>query len=177
MRFARQGVRQAQAREDWAWRMDNVRYFGGEAVLLLRSPWTALLSSWNHLQERVDLDLDTAEFQRFAMEEVGKWRDLAVDWLATSRRVLVVHYEKLKEDPEREVRRVLGFLKLKSDEQRLECMKGRRFEGFLRKRKKLEQSPYWKETHRRLQEVVQEVQEVLVLSGQEPLPLHLYSWQ
>ena len=146
MRFSRQGRRQVTSEEDFDWRLDNIRYFGGEAVMLVRNPWDALRSSWNHLQEKTDLDVGSAEFQRFAVEEIKKWRDIAVDWLATSPKLLVVHYEHLREDPERELRRVVSFLGLEADEQRFSCMVGRRFEGFLRKRNTLKKSPYWDST-------------------------------
>ena len=146
MRFSRQVQRQLTSEEDFDWRLDNIRYFGGEAVMLLRSPWDALRSSWNHLQEKTDLDLASPEFQRFSVEEIKKWRDLAIDWLATSPKLLVVHYEHLREDPEREVRRVVSFLGLEADEERFSCMAGRRFEGFLRKRNALTKSPYWEST-------------------------------
>ena len=146
MRFSRQGRRQATSEEDFDWRLDNIRYFGGEAVILIRSPWDALRSSWNHLQEKTDLDVGSPEFQRFAVEEIKKWRDIAVDWLATSPNLLVVHYEHLREDPERELRRVVSFLGLEADEQRFSCMVGRKFEGFLRKRNALKKNPYWEST-------------------------------
>ena len=146
MRFSRQVQRQLTSEEDFDWRLDNIRYFGGEAVMLLRSPWDALRSSWNHLQEKTDLDLASPEFQRFSVEEIKKWRDLAIDWLATSPKLLVVHYEHLREDPEREVRRVVSFLGLEADEERFSCMAGRKFEGFLRKRNALTKSPYWEST-------------------------------
>ena len=146
MRFSRQGRRQATSEEDFDWRLDNIRYFGGEAVILLRSPWDALRSSWNHLQEKTDLDVGSPEFQRFAVEEIKKWRDIAIDWMATSPKLLVVHYEHLREDPEKELRRVVSFLGLEADEDRFSCMAGRKFEGFLRKRKALKKSPYWEST-------------------------------
>ena len=146
MRFSRQGRRQATCEEDFDWRLDNIRYFGGEAVVLIRNPWDALRSSWNHLQEKTDLDVGSPEFQRFAVEEIKKWRDIAVDWLATSPNLLVVHYEHLREDPERELRRVVSFLGLEPDEQRFSCMHGRKFEGFLRKRNALKKNPYWEST-------------------------------
>ena len=146
MKFSRQGLRQVTSEEDFDWRLDNIRYFGGEAVMLFRSPWDALRSSWNHLQEKTDLGLGTPQFQIFAVEEIKKWRDLAIDWMASSSKLLVVHYEHLREDPERELRRVVSFLGLEPDEQRFSCMAGRRFEGFLRKRKAVRQNPYWEST-------------------------------
>jgi hypothetical protein len=38
--------------------------------MLLRSPWTALRSSWNHLNLPLDDELGSERFQRFAIAEV-----------------------------------------------------------------------------------------------------------
>ena len=59
-----------------------------------------------------------------------KWRDIAIDWLATSPKLLVVHYELLLNDPEIQLRRIIAFLGLEADEERFSCMAGRRFERF-----------------------------------------------
>ena len=111
------------------------------------------------MQEKVDLGVGGLEFQRFAVEKVSgsvfsgegewkcfvltriysqqlfflkvtKWRDIAIDWLATSPKLLVVHYEHLLKDPEIQLRRIIAFLGLEADEERFSCMAGRRFERF-----------------------------------------------
>ena len=56
-----------------------------------------------------------------------KWRDIAIDWLATSPKLLVVHYEHLLNDPEIQLRRIIAFMGLEADEERFSCMVGRRF--------------------------------------------------
>ena len=56
-----------------------------------------------------------------------KWRDIAIDWLATSPKLLVVHYEHLLNDPEIQLRRIIAFMGLEADEERFSCMAGRRF--------------------------------------------------
>ena len=111
------------------------------------------------LQEKVDLGLGGPEFQRFAVEKVffsffllrecewkcffltrfcsqhlfflkvTKWRDIAIDWLVTSPKLLVVHYEHLLNDPEIQLRRIIAFMGLEADEERFSCMAGRRFRG------------------------------------------------
>ena len=83
----------------------------------------------------------------------------------------------VQEDPEREVRRVLSFLRIAPDSTRLACMRGRRFENFLRRRRSLEESPYWGDTQARVREAMKVVQGVLEWRGQQALPLHLYTWQ
>ena len=62
--------------------------------------------------------------------KVTKWRDIAIDWLATSPKLLVVHYEHLLKDPEIQLRRIIAFLGLEADAERFSCMAGRRFERF-----------------------------------------------
>ena len=170
------GHRLAHPRDSLPWRIANLSALGGEAVLLLRSPWRAVISSWNHLHMRaVDTDLDTPEFHRFALEEARRWREVAVDWLLSSPRLLVVHYEHLKEDTEREIRRIVAFLRLEPDEQRLVCMRDKKFEGFLRKHKKQIVNPYRPEARAALTEAAEDVQKILRATNQPPLPFHLYS--
>ena len=81
------------------------------------------------MQEKVDLGVGSQEFQRFAVEKVKMWGDIAIDWLATSPKLLVVHYEHLLDDPQLELRRIVSFLGLRADEERFSCMAGRRFRG------------------------------------------------
>ena len=170
------GHRLGHPRDPLPWRIANLRALGGEAVLLLRSPWRAVRSSWNHLHmDAVDTDLDTPKFHRFVLEEARRWREVAVDWLLTSPRLHVVHYEHLKEDTEQEIRRIVTFLRLEPDEQRLACMRDQRFEGFLRKHKKQIVNPYRPEAMAALQEAADYVQQLLEATNQPPLPFHLYS--
>lgn len=63
------------------------------------------------------------EWQDFVMDQTRHWLGTAVNWTENSKQLLVVHYEKLKEDPIPELRRIMKFLDLPIDERRLDCVR------------------------------------------------------
>ena len=125
----------------------------------------------------IDVDVGSPAFQSFALNEVQMWVDLIFDWVLLSPNVLVIHYELLKEDHEREVRKIVKFLGIKENEERFNCMKNQRFEGFKRKRKELKKNPYNKKANGKFKELIMITQKLLEQYKHEPLPLHLYPYQ
>ena len=111
------------------------------------------------------------------MNEVQKWVDLIFDWVLLSPYVLIIHYELLKEDQEREVRKIVNFLGIKENEERFKCMENQRFEWFKRKKKPLKKNPYNKIVNGKFKELIMITQELLEQYNHEPLPLHLYPYQ
>jgi hypothetical protein len=76
----------------------------------------------------IGVDVGTPKFQSFAMNEAQKWIDLIVDWVLLSPHLVVVHYEMLKNDQEKEVRKIMKFLGIKHSEDRFMCLENQRFE-------------------------------------------------
>ena len=111
------------------------------------------------------------------MNEVQKWVDLIFDWVLLSPNVLIIHYELLKEDQEREVRKIVNFLGIKENEERFKCMENQRFEWFKPKKKPLKKNPYSKIVNGKFKELIMITQELLEQYKHEPLPLHLYPYQ
>ena len=69
-------------------------------------------SCWNHntyarLEEgdAPEVLLSSPQFQKFALAQIDKWLDIAVDWLLLGSRILVVHYEMMLVDPMKELDR------------------------------------------------------------------------
>ena len=123
-----------------------------------------------------DLDVGSPQFQIFAVLEAQKWLDLLTDWVTLSHNLVVVHYEKLKLDQEREIRKIMQFFGIKENEKRLKCMKMMKFEWFRRNKKVMKKNPYSQAANTKLSEVIKTAQNLLEQYNHESLPLHLYPY-
>ena len=110
------------------------------------------------------------------MLEAQKWLDLLADWVVLSTNLVVVHYEQLRLDQERQIRKILKFFGIKVNEKRIKCMKMVSFEWFRRNKKILTKNPYSQAVNRKLTEVIETAQSLLKQYNHEPLPLHLYPY-
>ena len=127
--------------------------------------------------KNTDDDIGSILFQSFAFNEVQKWADLIFDWVILSPNLVVIHYEFLKEDQEREVRKIVNFLGIKENDERFKCMKNQRYEWFKRNKKVLNQNPYNMMVNEKIKELIKITQDLLEKHKYEPLPLHLYPYQ
>ena len=84
---------------DLAWRRNNVKKFGGRAVLAIRNPYQAILSYWNFWKTRSHTEtvaaesLHSEEFQEFVRVGAERWLELIRDWLRFSKDCFVIIYE------------------------------------------------------------------------------------
>ncbi|XP_070539287.1 sialate:O-sulfotransferase 1-like isoform X2 [Ptychodera flava] len=95
------------------------------------------------------------------------------NWIGIGKPILVVHYENIKEDAVRELRRVVKFLNLTVDNERLECVRGN-IEGNYH-RKYSDKSQLYRDVlpppiKRYAQMVMERVSDFLVEHGQDPVP-------
>ncbi len=97
-------------------RRDQHRHRRRSVVLLVRDPRDLVVSDYHHLRSRMrrtDLPIDTFVLQEESgFETVLAFHTAWRDALAVPRRLLIVRYEDLREDPARELRRVLEFVGL-----------------------------------------------------------------
>ena len=95
-------------------RFNNLVYFNGRGILLIRNPFKALISYFRHLivgfhsgsnvlnattrrrREHIGV-FYTEEFEVFAYNHVEKWRQIVEDWVTVGN-VHVVHFEHVLED-------------------------------------------------------------------------------
>ena len=87
----------------------------------------------------------------------------------------MVHYELLREQQEKQLRRIVEYLGLELEERRLQCSLQHHFGTFKRLKPKLQKSPYGPEATQKIEETIALVQFLLIEYGHEPLPLNLYS--
>lgn len=66
--------------------------------------------------------IDWTEWPDFLADQTRRWLGTAVNWTLYADELLIVHYEDVKNDPLPELRRILAFLELPVDEERLACI-------------------------------------------------------
>lgn len=129
--------------ETWEWRVQDIEYFNGEGVLLIRNPFHAIRSSWNHMfGEGNDFNLQSPKFQQFANHEADMWLEIIKDWILMGTNVHVVFYEYLVQDWKKELEAIVNFLNMNIDKERVKCTTFMKLESFKRKKVQLKISPY-----------------------------------
>ena len=156
------GVR---SQENIEWRLSNILHTNGRAVLIIRNPFPALVSSWRHVIGDDTIDPDHEDhyehFQKSALSEVQVWRDIAVDWLLVGREVMVVHYEDMVRDTRKQLERVLDFLNFNASEDRLKCVESFSFSKYKRRRRGIRREWFGQQLFRAVEEAVGEVNIIL----------------
>ena len=159
----------------------------GRGVLMLRNPYDAIVSWWNHVKsssgtadtvnsEEVERSMaEGEEFCEFASREANLWRVLALDWITLTRDLFVMFFEDFKSDYEKELRKMLRFLKVPVSEERLACLRKHPIEQYKRKRKKKRSIDFFcPEARKLVQKAVIEVDEALQATYLRSLPQGYY---
>ena len=81
-----------------AWRRQHVALFGGRGVLVIRNPYRAIISFWNHKKAghtntAVLESLESEEFKTFVIDQAERWLEVTQDWLELSQSCPVIFYE------------------------------------------------------------------------------------
>ena len=96
---------------------------------------------------------------------------------ATADKLLVVHYEHFRNDPIAEVKKILKFLKIEEDPERLNCLLKFKNGYFKRKSKpKLSEIPFSRSQRSAIDKIIRNVNEVLVRKGYQNLPTEFYNY-
>merc|ERR1719232_1197865 len=105
---------------------------------------------------------------------------MATNWTihSDSQKVLVVHYENVKNNLIHEMRRILAFFHLPIDEDRLQCLAQNKDGLFQRDPSKApEVVPFNVEMRAEMDRLIDHVnQKILIKRGYDPMPLDLYSF-
>ncbi|XP_064112414.1 sialate:O-sulfotransferase 1-like isoform X2 [Macrobrachium nipponense] len=149
-----------------------------KVVLLIRNPAKSIVSYWNYnnnkkgpkrITHNVTADsYKTEGFKKFVKTCIGGWTTVAADRLTFSRKLLVVPYEYLLENPIAQVRRILRFLSVPEDEGRLACL-SRHTEGPAKGLQR-KVDPYTEEQRKLMAQRVSEIQKLLKSRNMDPLP-------
>ncbi|XP_045600125.2 uncharacterized protein [Procambarus clarkii] len=161
--------------------MDELNYQG---VLVIRNPFKALISHRHldvggHTGYAPKAHFLGKGWAEFVMLKIGLWKDFYVDWLSLCQpvNIHVTYYEHLKENPVEEMEKIMHYLKLPIDNNRLYCV-GSNTDGlFKRKPSKnvpLDFNPFTRELKDIVYKAIAEVDSVLKKTGKDGLPLSKY---
>ena len=125
-------------------------------------------------QRQEDSELFSGEkFEKFAVENLKKWQTLIEDWVVLGE-IQVVHFENLVTSRIAEVKKILNFLKIQKDEQRLECLQFCNVDLYKRKPKAAEKSPFNENLKNKIWESIRKVNSLLLKHGHEGIPYEKY---
>ena len=162
-------------KEGLKWVFEDMEYFKGVGILIIRDPFHAIRSCWNHIHgDASDRNIYSSAFQDFAAKEADRWFEVVRNWLILGQQVHVVFYEELVNDLEIELKKVVLFLKIKIHNERFECIKKSKFESNKRRKPKLPRNPFSSANILKINNIVNMTNAILINQGYETLPLHLY---
>lgn len=174
---------------DLLWRMRHLVSMGGRAVVLIRNPYEAIISFWQHDRSRTydkavkrgvkDLQgtMKTEMFRDFVRLEIGLWEEIYLDFLSYSSHIMVTHYENIKNDAVGELKKIHAFLEIPVRPDGLECIQKHSYDKYKRKHSIEYSNPYDKELTLRIESAIEKVQAVLIRRKLDPLPLQLYKYR
>eukprot|EP00092_Neocalanus_flemingeri_P030481 GFUD01033089.1.p1 GENE.GFUD01033089.1~~GFUD01033089.1.p1 ORF type:complete len:320 (-),score=75.32 GFUD01033089.1:155-1114(-) len=119
------------------WRENHIQRFGGRAVVIIRNPYKAIVSRWNHAEAGFKktaskASLNSPAFEQFVFHNIAQWFEVVEDAVLFMEDVHIIFYENLVEDPVQETRKLLKYFKLPADEGRLSCLSNATTGYFLR---------------------------------------------
>ncbi|XP_076832916.1 WSC domain containing 1a [Brachyhypopomus gauderio] len=107
------------------------------AILLIRNPYRSLIAEFNrkcagHLGYASDQHWKSKDWPEFVGSYASWWASHVLDWLHFGRRLLVVHYEELRESLVPTLRSVTTFLNVSVSQERLLCAENNKDGNFKR---------------------------------------------
>ncbi|CAL4108252.1 unnamed protein product, partial [Meganyctiphanes norvegica] len=166
-------------------RVRDVEKFFGRGLLLVRNPYDAIIAYRNylaagHLGVASRSAYSGTEWHRFVRGQIEIWRSYALDWIQMGRSSMIVHYEHLIEDTHREMLRIMKFLRLRVDEQRLDCTLKHNDGSFKRNTPNhifyRLHDPFTPELHGIVEAAIDDVNDALEIRKWPQLPKHLYNY-
>ena len=113
-------------------------------------------------------------FERFVLQNILSWRVLIEDWVVLGN-LTVIHFENVLTNKTREISRVLQFLELNIDSDRMKCVEYYNFDIYQRKHQSLETSPFTEKSRRIVTESILSVDRTLTEYGHDGIPFEKYS--
>ena len=174
-------------------RFANMLYFHGRAILLIRNPFSAILSMFRHINfgfhssshiafredissvfntERVNLYF-TEKFRKFAAKSIKKWKNIIKDWVILGN-IIVVHHEDVINDKMEQMQRILDFLEVEPGKQRLACLELSNVDIFKRKSKALPSNPFAGELSKIIRQHIDQINSLLIEFGHPKIPFNKY---
>ncbi|XP_031985955.1 WSC domain-containing protein 1 isoform X3 [Corvus moneduloides] len=107
------------------------------AILLIRNPYKSLMAEFNrkyagHLGYATDRNWKSKEWPDFVNSYASWWASHVLEWLKYGKRLLIVHYEDLKQSLIPKLKEMVEFLNVTVTEDRLLCVENNRDGNFKR---------------------------------------------
>ncbi|NXO39850.1 WSCD1 protein, partial [Locustella ochotensis] len=107
------------------------------AILLIRNPYKSLMAEFNrkyagHLGYATDRTWKSKEWPDFVNSYASWWASHVLEWLKYGKRLLVIHYEDLKQSLIPKLKEMVEFLNVTVTEDRLLCVENNRDGNFKR---------------------------------------------
>ncbi|XP_071809550.1 sialate:O-sulfotransferase 2-like isoform X2 [Asterias amurensis] len=166
----------------------HVKEFEG-AVLLLRNPYSAIVAEIFRrlmIEKKIAHDeaikqFQSAEWTKFAKEQTAQWKTMALQWITHSKRIHVAHYEDLQQHTSEELTKIVQFLNVPVDKQRVLCAvqehPSSKTTGIalgnhgLKTRVYLTKDPFPNEVRKLIDDNIKEVNSTLIKYNLTPLPM------
>ncbi|XP_031804603.1 WSC domain-containing protein 2 isoform X2 [Sarcophilus harrisii] len=150
------------------------------AILLIRNPYKALMAEFNrkyggHIGFASQAHWKGKEWPEFVKNYAPWWATHTLDWLKYGKKVLVVHFEDLKQDLFTQLERMVSLLDVDVFEDRLLCVEGQKDGNFKRSGlRKLEYDPYTPEMQNTINSYIKMVDRALRLRNLTGVPDDYY---
>ncbi|NXE28172.1 WSCD2 protein, partial [Ardeotis kori] len=150
------------------------------AILLIRNPYKALMAEFNrkyggHIGFAAHAHWKGKEWPEFVANYAPWWATHTLDWLRYGKKVLVVHFEDLKQDLFVQLQRMVGLLGIAACQDRLLCVEGQKDGNFKRSGlRKLEYDPYTPEMRKMISGYIRTVDAALKLRNLSGVPDDYY---
>ncbi|KAM6422945.1 sialate:O-sulfotransferase 2 isoform 2-T6 [Liasis olivaceus] len=150
------------------------------AILLVRNPYKALMAEFNrkyggHIGFASHAHWKGKEWPEFVKNYAPWWVTHTLDWLKYGKKVLVVHFEDLKQDLFVQLKRMVSLLGIAVHEDRLLCVEGQKDGNFKRSGlRKLEYDPYTPEMKKMINGYIKTVDMALKLRNLTGVPKTYY---
>ncbi|XP_047418562.1 WSC domain-containing protein 2 isoform X1 [Sciurus carolinensis] len=137
------------------------------AILLIRNPYKALMAEFNrkyggHIGFAAHAHWKGKEWPEFVRNYAPWWATHTLDWLKFGKKVLVVHFEDLKQDLFVQLGRMVRLLGVAVREDRLLCVESQKDGNFKRSGlRKLEYDPYTADMRRSISAYIKTVDAAL----------------
>ena len=152
---------------------DEARRPFQKAVVLVRDPFSSLLAEFNR-RSGGHIGYASADkyrrnggrhWRNFVYNMANDWERMNLDWFYgfLPKRRLVVFYDQLKDHPERELRRLLDFLRVSVSNSTLQCVMDKKEGIYKRSKRLLNFSPFDESMKQLLLEKQKIVYEVSIL--------------
>ncbi|KAK8728143.1 hypothetical protein OTU49_009136 [Cherax quadricarinatus] len=161
----------------------HIKKFNSTGILLLRNPYRAILAYHNflfggHTGYAPMSNYRRKDWSAFVHLQIRSWLETAINWTTQAKRLQVLHYENLKEDPVPHLSSVLDFFGLPRDDLRFTCLQEHDDWRFKRKQVFIPDNLeiFHPRERDKIDRAVRYVNYLLRKHNHPQLPLHLYEF-